>query len=92
MERSRLAGHVPQVPPTLEEALETEVTFGKFHGHTLAEIVAFEPSYVDWLAGTMSRDPDLSLAARVIADELDRRGIRRPNRPPRPGWQSNPFR
>jgi hypothetical protein len=92
MERGRLAGHVPLEPPTVEEALEREVTFGKFHGHTLGAIVAFEPSYVDWLAGTMTRDPDLAMAARVIAEDLDRRGIRRPNRPPRPGWQSNPFR
>ncbi|HEY5435754.1 MAG TPA: J domain-containing protein [Candidatus Limnocylindrales bacterium] len=92
MERGRLAGHVPVEPPTVEEALEREVTFGKFHGHTLGQIVAFEPSYVDWLAGTMTRDPDLAMAARVIAEELDRRGIRRPDRPARPGWQSNPFR
>jgi hypothetical protein len=92
LERGRLEGHVPVEPPTLDEALGLEVTFGKFHGHTLAEIVAFEPSYVDWLAGTMTRDPDLAMAARVIAVELDRRGVRRPNRPPRPGWQSNPFR
>ena len=92
MERSRLAGHVPMEPPTVDEAMEREVPFGKFHGHTLGQIVAFEPSYVDWLAGTMTRDPDLAMAARVIAEELDRRGIRRQNRPPRPGWQSNPFR
>ena len=41
---------MPPEPPTLEEALELEVTFGKFHGHTLGEIAAFEPSYIDWLA------------------------------------------
>ena len=69
-----------------------ELDFGKFHGHTLGEVAAFEPSYVDWLAGTVVRDPALSMAARVIADELDRRGIRRVHRPQRPGWQSNPFR
>ena len=52
----------------------------------------FEPSYIDWLATTMTRDPDVAMAARVIAGELDRRGIRRAHRPPRPGWQSNPYR
>ena len=52
-----------------------EVDFGKFHGHTLGEIAAFEPSYIDWLAGTVTRDPELALAARVIREELDRRGI-----------------
>ncbi len=91
MERDRLAGHVPPNPPTLEEALDLEVTFGKFHGHTLGEIAAFEPSYIDWVAGTVMRDPDLAMAARVVVGELDRRGIRRPHRPSRPGFQSNPF-
>lgn len=91
MERDQLAGHVRPEPPALEEALELEVTFGKFHGHTLGEIAAFEPSYIDWLAGTVTRDPDLATAARVVAAELDRRGIRRAHRPMRPGWQTNPF-
>ena len=52
-------------------------TFGKFHGHTLGQIAAFEPSYIDWLAGTVTRDPDLVAAARVVQADLDRRGILR---------------
>jgi len=92
MERDRLAGHVTLEPPSLDEALQLEVTFGKFHGHTLGEIAAFEPSYVDWLAGTITREPEIALAARVIVAELDRQGIRRAHRPLRPGWQSSPFR
>ncbi len=92
LERDILAGHVPPVVPDLDEALGVEVGFGKFHGHTLGEIAAFEPSYIDWLAGTIVRDPELAMAARVIRSELDRRGIRRVHRPSRPGWQSNPFR
>jgi DnaJ domain/Exodeoxyribonuclease X-like C-terminal len=92
LERDWLAGHVPPFVPALDEALDVEVAFGKFHGHTLGEIAAFEPSYIDWLAGTVTRDPELAMAARVIRAELDRRGIRREHRPARPGWQSNPFR
>lgn len=92
MERDFATGHVPLEIPSLDDALELEVTFGKFHGHTLGEIAAFEPSYIDWLAGTMTREPEIAMAARVIVVELDRRGIRRIHRPPRPGWQSNPFR
>ena len=42
--------------------------------------------------GRSQREPHVALAARVIAAELDRRGIRRVHRPPRPGWQSSPFR
>jgi hypothetical protein len=92
LERDRLAGHVAAEPPALDDALDVEVTFGKFHGHTLGEIAAFEPSYIDWLAGTITREPEIALAARVIVADLDRRGIRRVHRPQRPGWQSNPFR
>ena len=92
LERDRLAGHVPLYLPTLDEALAVELVFGKFHGHTLGEVAAFEPSYIDWLAGTLTRDPDVTMAARVVRDELDRRGIRREHRPGRPGWQSNPYR
>ena len=92
LERDRLAGHVPLEPPPLDEALELELAFGKFHGHTLGEVAAFEPSYIDWLAGTLRREPEITMAARVIREELDRRGIHREHRPSRPGWQSNPFR
>jgi hypothetical protein len=75
----------------IEEANAVELEFGKFHGHTLGEIAAFEPSYIDWLASTVTRDPDLNAAARAIREDLDRRGIVRPTRPQRPGWRSNPF-
>ena len=91
LERDRLAGFVAMEAPPLDDALDIEVGFGKFHGHTLGEIAAFEPSYIDWLAGTITRDPELALAARVVRDELDRRGIHREHRPARPGWQSNPY-
>ncbi len=43
------------------------MTFGKFHGLTLGEIAAVEPSYVAWLARAITRDPDLLDAARVVA-------------------------
>ena len=92
LERDMVADHLRPEPPSLDDALELELDFGKFHGHTLGEVASFEPSYVDWLAGTVTRDPALTLAARVICQELDRRGIRRAHRPSRPGWQSNPFR
>ena len=63
--------------PSLPEAEATVMTFGKFHDHTLGQIAAFEPSYIDWVAGTVSHDPDLVSAARVIQAYLDERGIPR---------------
>lgn len=91
VERRRARRHQPRVGPALAAALEVELDFGKFRGHTLGEVAAFEPSYIDWVAGTVQRDPELTAAARVVRDELDRQGIRRVSRPPRPGWRSNPF-
>lgn len=73
--RSRVRRFRPPEPPTLEAARATQMPFGKFHGHTLDEIAAFEPSYIDWVSGNITRDPDLVAAARVIRDDLDRRGI-----------------
>jgi hypothetical protein len=51
--------------------------FGKFHDHSLGQIAAFEPSYIDWVAGTVNHDPDLVSAARVVQADLDRRGVMR---------------
>lgn len=69
--------------PSLEDARRHELDFGKFRGHTLEEVAAFEPSYIDWLAQTITRDPALVAAARVVRDDLDARGVVRHQRPPR---------
>jgi curved DNA-binding protein CbpA len=66
--------------PDLSAAKAVEMEFGKFRGHTLGEIAAFEPSYIDWISSTISRDADLVAAARAIVDDLDRRGIVRRRR------------
>jgi hypothetical protein len=58
------------------------VEFGKFRGHTLGDIADFEPSYIDWLAKTISRDPELVAAARVVQEDLDQRGVARRDRAP----------
>lgn len=80
-ERGRIRRFRAPVPPTLEAARAHEMAFGKFHGHTLGEIAAFEPSYIDWLARTISHDPELVAAARALQADLDRRGVVRRPRP-----------
>jgi hypothetical protein len=69
--------------PSIEDAQDLELIFGKFHGHTLGEVADFEPSYIDWLASTMTHDPDLVAAARVLRRRLDELGVRRHPRPVR---------
>jgi len=58
------------------------IEFGKFHGHTLGQIADFEPTYIDWLAKTISRDPELVAAARTLQNDLDERGVVREPRMP----------
>ena len=78
--RSRVRNFRRPVSPPLTEAVERELEFGKFHGHTLGQVAAFEPSYIDWLATTITRDPELVAAARVVRDDLDLRGVVRHER------------
>ena len=81
MERGRVLRFRRAAPPALADARALQIEFGKFHGHTLGEIAAFEPSYIDWIAKTITRDPELVAAARVIRDDLDARGVVRAPRP-----------
>jgi hypothetical protein len=81
LRRGRQRNFRPPEPPTLEAARDLEIEFGKFHGHTLGQIADFEPTYIVWLARTISRDPDLVAAARVIEQDLEERSAARPSRP-----------
>ena len=81
LSRRRQHNFRPPEPPSLESAIGRVIEFGKFHGHTLGQIAAFEPSYIDWLAKTISRDPDLVAAARVVQADLDARDVHRHPRP-----------
>ncbi len=87
LERGRLRHFRRPDPPPLDAARDHMMEFGKFHGHTLGQIAAFEPSYIDWVAGTVTRDPDLVAAARVVQADLDARSVSRRSHPTpvRPG-------
>ncbi len=76
-ERDRIRHFRRPPPPPLDTARAHVIEFGKFHGHTLGEIAVFEPSYIDWVAGTVTRDPELVAAARVLQADLDSRGVGR---------------
>jgi curved DNA-binding protein CbpA len=81
LSRRRQRNFRPPAPPSLDDARGTMIEFGKFHGHSLGQIADFEPTYIDWLARTISRDPDLVAAARVVQADLDARGVVREPRP-----------
>jgi len=79
------AGAGPTHMPSLREAREMELGFGKFRGYTLGEVALIEPTYIDWIAKTITRDRDIVLNARVVQADLDERGVERQIR------QSTPF-
>jgi curved DNA-binding protein CbpA len=81
LDRRRQRNFRPPPPPALADALARTIEFGKFHGHTLGQIADFEPTYIDWLARTISRDPELVAAARAVQADLDERGVYRQPRP-----------
>jgi curved DNA-binding protein CbpA len=88
IQKGRMRHYRRPPEPALEVAAALRIDFGKFRGHTLGEIAAFEPSYIDWLAGTITRDHDLVASARVLQADLDRRGIVRRVRPSGPARKS----
>ena len=80
LERDRVRDFRPPPLPPVDAARDHELPFGKFRGHTLGQVAGFEPSYIDWLARTITRDPELVAAARSMQADLDRRGVvRRPH-------------
>ena len=72
--------------PTLHEARSTPLEFGRFRGFTLGDVERHEPTYIDWIARTITRDRDLVMCARVIQADMDERGVERRYRPTAPGW------
>ena len=82
------AGARPERMPTLREARETTLEFGRYHGYTLGEVELLEPNYLDWVSRTITRDRDLVTKARVILTDLDERGLNRKNRPAEPEFDN----
>ena len=78
VQRSVVPGHA--AVPSLAEARATTLGFGRFHGLTLGEVAEREPTYIDWIAATITRDRDLVQCARVVASDLDARGVERRTR------------
>ncbi len=89
--RGRQPHFRPPELPDLGRAAGTVIGFGKFHGHTLGEIAAFEPSYIDWLVRAITRDPDLLFAAKAMQRDLDARGVVRRSRPDTSRGARSPF-
>jgi curved DNA-binding protein CbpA len=72
--------------PSLEESRGTLLEFGRYNGWTLGDVAEREPTYVDWIARTITRDRDLVMRARVVQADLDDRGVERAVRPQHSGF------
>ena len=86
LERDRIRDFRRPKPPPLDDAASHDRVRQVPRAHAGRDR-GFEPSYIDWLAGTITRDPELVAAARVIQADLDARGIprREHTRPGPPG-------
>ena len=51
LERDMSVDHVRPSRPRWTTRSSRELDFGKFHGHSLGEVAAFEPSYIDLAGG-----------------------------------------
>ncbi len=58
--------------PTIGVARGTEIPFGKFSGWTLGAIAVVEPTYLEWVERTVTREPDLLAAIRVVLADMGR--------------------
>jgi curved DNA-binding protein CbpA len=76
----RRRGARPERLPTVAEALETPLEFGRYHGYTLGEVEMLEPAYLDWIAQTITRDRELVTKARVIQGDRNRHDLARKKR------------
>ena len=47
-------------------------------GLTLGEVMEIEPTYIEWIVRTIDRDPEISIAARVIMRHLTGGRVKRP--------------
>jgi curved DNA-binding protein CbpA len=64
--------------PSVPNALETRLKFGKFAGLTVGEVGVIEPAYLDWIVRTIGRDLEVNLAARVVLRYLGYTPMERP--------------
>jgi len=55
----------------LDDALDVRVTFGKYKGKTIGELVAIDAGYVEWMADNVSSDDTIRAAAMIAAERLD---------------------
>ena len=49
-----------------------EMPFGKFCGWSVGAVSIVEPTYLEWVSRTITRDPDLLDAVRVVLADLGR--------------------
>ena len=64
--------------PSIADALETRLRFGKFAGLTIGEVAVMEPTYLEWIVRTIDREPETSLAARVVLRYFGHTPVNRP--------------
>lgn len=76
---------------TIEQAKNLKLSFGKYKGTTLIDLVHKDSNYCDWLYGNEKTDPVIKKALQMILEEASKQTSQMPNREQNKEEYKDPF-
>lgn len=76
---------------TIEQAKNLKLSFGKYKGTTLIDLVHKDSNYCDWLYGNEKTDPVIKKALQMILEDASKQTSQMPNREQNKEEYKDPF-
>lgn len=76
---------------TIEQAKNLKLSFGKYKGTSLIDLVHKDSNYCDWLYGNEKTDPVIKKALQMILEEASKKTSQMPNREQNKEEYKDPF-
>lgn len=76
---------------TIEQAKNLKLSFGKYKGTSLIDLVHKDSNYCDWLYGNEKTDPVIKKALQMILEEASKQTSQMPNREQNKEEYKDPF-
>lgn len=76
---------------TIEQAKNLKLSFGKYKGTSLIDLVHKDSNYCDWLYGNEKADPVIKKALQMILEEASKQTSQMPNREQNKEEYKDPF-
>lgn len=76
---------------TIEQAKNLKLSFGKYKGTTLIDLVHKDSNYCDWLYGNEKTDPVIKKALQMILEEASKQTSQMPNKEHNKEEYKDPF-